>query len=86
MDDSACMIELCVAADEQSYAVEAVINRVAEQSCRADDGAGDDAFVMVRTERRGDTLVKTVVFDRRDAAQRFRTLIEIAEPTLRAAG
>lgn len=79
MDDAALSFEIDLAADEAEF-----VHRAAEQSVHGPDGDQDDrSFVMITTEVRDGRMVKVVVFDRLEAARRFKTLLPEATPKYR---
>ncbi|MCG8442552.1 MAG: hypothetical protein MI723_12160 [Caulobacterales bacterium] len=88
MDEPAHAVEVCFEVDADADRYGELIHRVAQESCH--DGRGvvdtDASFVMVTTEMREDVMVKTVVFERQDCAQRFRMLLTRAEPGLAPTG
>ncbi len=81
MEEPAHAVEVCFDVDADADRYGELIHRVAQESCHDGAGLADDAsFVMVTTEMREHVMVKTVVFESDDCAQRFRALLTNAEP------
>ncbi len=75
MDDQGHAVEFTVQCEDDADRYGALVNQVAQEiyDTNQDD---DHAFVMVTTEMRGGSIVKRAVFERPDAARRFRMLLE----------
>ncbi len=62
----------------------ALVHQMAAQSAFADDDAEEACPYIIKTEVAADGVVKTVVFERPEAARRFRALLSAAAPQLYA--
>lgn len=85
MDDGGLTFVVPLGADGRAAQNAEIVLRVAEESCRDEvDDAG--SFVTIHTDMREGELVKTVVFESIEAAQRFLELLRLVEPRLAARG
>ncbi len=62
----------------------ALVHQAAAESAFADDDAEEACAYIIKTEMAAEGMVKTVVFERPEAARRFRALLSRTAPQLRA--
>lgn len=84
MDDASFVFHVELGAGQLAESRGEVVQRVAEECCCSDPAAASavESFVMVSTEFGNDGLVKKVVFDQVEAADRFMPLLTLVEPGL----